>query len=325
MKAVVYTNYGAPDVLRLKEVEKPAPKDNEVLIRVQATTVTSGDWHLRKGDPFFARLFTGLIKPKNPILGHEFSGQIESAGKDVKRFKKGDKVFGSTGLTSGAYAEFLCLPEDGLLVKKPDNLTYEQAAAVPVGALTALFFLRKGNIQKGRKVLISGASGSVGSYAVQLAKYFGAEVTGVCSTANVELVKSLGANHVVDYSKEDFTKNGEAYDLIFDAVGKASFSRCKNSLKPKGFYISTAFGLTLVLKMLLTSITNNRKVIVGIANETPDELIFVKDLIEVGTIKPVIGRRYHFEEIAEAHRYVERGHKTGNAVITVDNVMSFQS
>jgi NADPH:quinone reductase-like Zn-dependent oxidoreductase len=325
MKAIVYTNYGSADVLRLKEVDKPIPKDNEVLIKVSATTVTAGDWHLRKGDPFFARFFTGLMKPKNPILGHELAGEIESVGKDVTRFKKGDAIFGSTGFGSGTYAEYVTLPEDGLVAIKPDSVTYEQAAAVPVGALTALYFLRKGKLRSGQKVLINGASGSVGTFAVQLAKHFGAEVTGVSSTAHVELVKSLGADKVIDYTKEDFTKNGQIYDLIFDTVGKAPYSRVKNSLATKGYYVSTAFGLSLLVQMLITSMTGGKKVIVGIAEEIPEELLFLKELVEAGKIKPVITKRYPLEQIAEAHKYVESGHKTGNAVITVDKTPAYQS
>jgi NADPH:quinone reductase-like Zn-dependent oxidoreductase len=324
MKAIVYTNYGPADVLRLKEVDKPTPKDNEVLIKVYATTVTAGDWHLRKGDPLFARFFTGLLKPKNPILGHELAGEIESVGKDVTRFKKGDQVFGSTEFGSGTYAEYVTLPADGLVAIKPDNVTFEEAAAVPVGALTALYFLRKGNIRSGQKVLINGASGSVGTFAVQLAKHFGAEVTGVSSTVNVALVKSLGADTVIDYTKEDFTKNGQTYDLIFDAVGKAPYSRSKYSLEAKGCYVSTAFGLSLLVQMLTTSMIGGKKVIVGIAEETPEEFLFLKELVEAGKIKPVISKRYLLKQIAEAHRFVESGHKTGNAVITVDKTLAYQ-
>jgi NADPH:quinone reductase-like Zn-dependent oxidoreductase len=316
MKAIVYTKYGPPEVLKLKEVEKPVPKDNEVLIKVHASTVTPMDWHLRQpGMNIIARMMSGLRKPKNTILGVELAGDIEAVGKDVKQLKKGDQVFG--GGRPGAHAEYACMPEDEVAIKPP-NITYEEAAAVHFGAGVALIYLRNhGHIQKGHKVLINGASGGVGTFAVQLAKYFKAEVTGVCSTTNLEMGQSLGADRVIDYTKEDFTKNDQTYDIIFDAVGKRSYSQCKGSLKQNGIYLSTVATIPLLLQMLWTSKIGNKKAKFVLQKTTKEDLIFLKDLIEAGKLRTVIDRTYPLSEIAEAHKYSEKGHAKGKVVITV--------
>ncbi len=324
MKAIVYHKYGSPDVLELKEVEKPTPKDNEVLIRIYATTVTAGDCEIRRFEmPILfwlpIRIYMGIIKPRIKILGQELAGEIESVGKDVKLFGKGDQVFAAADARFGAYAEYKCLPSTHVMKIKPANMTYDEAGGVPVGGLNALHFLRKGNIQSGQKVLIYGATGSIGTFAVQLAKYFGAEVTGVCSTPNIELVKSLGTDKVIDYTKEDFSKNGETYDVIFDTVGKSSFSRSKRSLKKKGFSLLANPGLSQTVRGLWTSMTTSKKVIIALARYRTEDLVFLKELIEAGKIKSVIDRRYPLEQIAEAHRYVEKGHKKGNVIITLEH------
>jgi len=325
MKAILHTKFGPPDELQLKEVEKPVPKDNEVLIKVHATTVTSTDCNVRNFTfvpgvfQLPARLFMfGVFKPRISILGIDLAGEIETVGKDVKRFKEGDQVFGTPGMTFGAHAEYTCVPEDGALTIKPANMAWEEAAAIFLGASTALFYLRdKGNIQAGHKTFIYGASGAIGTYAVQLAKYFGAQVTGVCSTTNLEMVKSLGADKVIDYTKEDYTESGETYDLILDTVGKTSFSRCKKSLKQKGVFLPVLMDLKELVQIVWTSMTGGKRVKGGVAGESVEDLDFFKELIEAGKLKPVIDRCYPLEQTVEAFRYVERGHKKGNVVITL--------
>ncbi len=320
MKAVVYEKYGGPEVLQLMEVETPTPKDNEVLIKIHATSVCAPDWRFRKPDPSLVRLMNGIRRPKIRILGQELAGEIQAVGKDVESFREGDQVFGMAGTKYGAYAEFICLPEDATLATKPTNLTYAESAAVPIGGDTALYFLRdQGNIQSGQKVLVYGASGSVGTYAVQLAKHFGAEVTGVCSTTNLELVKSLGADFVVDYKKEDFSERGETYDIIFDTVGKSPFSQSVKSLKEEGIYLQGAFIPSFGIRGKLAAIRSNKKFKGGTGTDKTEDLIFLRDLIEAGKIKPAIDRSYPLEEISEAHRYVDTGRKKGNVVITLDH------
>lgn len=323
MKAIEYTKYGSPEVLQLKEVKKPIPKDNEVLIKIHATTVTATECTFRKGEPYFSRIFTGLSKPKITRLGEELAGEIETIGKDVKTFKMGDHVFGTAGPGFGANAEYICIPENGVLAIKPINVNHDEAASSVDGFLTALPFLRdKGNIQKGQKVLIYGASGSIGVAAVQIANYYGAEVTGVCSTTNIELVNSLGANNVIDYTKDDFTKTGETYDIIFDTVGKTSFSKCKGLLKPKGIFLESGIGMGILPQVILTSLAGGKKAKIAATglrspHERTKDLVFLKELMETGKIKPVIDRSYPLGQIAEAHTYVDKGHKKGNVVISV--------
>ncbi len=318
MKAILATGYGPPDVLQLKEVERPTPRNNEVLIRVHASTVAAGDVRLRSSTwaPWFwlpARMLWGLTRPRKAIPGNELAGEIESVGRDVTKFAKGDQVYGIMWEVSfgGANAEYKCLPEDAVAIK-PANMTYEEAAAVPIGALTALVLLRKADVQRGQRILIYGASGSVGTFAVQLAKHFGAEVTAVCSAANVEMVKSLGANKVIDYTKEDFTASGQFYDAIFDAVMKTSFAHCRGSLTRRGVYITVDWP---ILRALWASMASSRRIVYGIARRIED-LEFLKDLIEAGEVRTVIDRCYPLAETAEAHAYVEQGHKKGNVVIT---------
>ncbi len=318
MKAAVYTRYGPPEVLQLKEVDKPVPKNNEVLIRVCATVVTSGDVRMRKADPFIVRIINGFLKPKRPILGVNFAGIIEEAGKDARLFKKNDRVFGSTVLDFGTYAEYVCVSEDGVLAEMPSNVSYEEAAVVPFGTLTSLHFLRKGNVSRGNKVLIYGASGSLGTAAVQLAKYFGAEVTAVCSTVNLGLVKSLGADEVLDYTKNEFLNSTKTFDFIYDTVGRIPFFACVKKLNQGGIFLNAVhippFSL---LKDLCFFFSGGKRVIGGMSLERKDDLIFIKGLIEGGKYKPVIDRCYMLEQISEAHRYVEQGHKKGNVAVTV--------
>ncbi len=303
MKAAVYLEYGPPEVVHLKDVEKPTPKDDEVLVRVHATTVAAGDVRMRKPDPFAARLYNGLLRPRRvTVLGFELAGEIAAAGKSVRMFKVGDQVFAFTGFRFGAHAQYRCLPESGtvkkgLIALKPNQMSYAQAAAVPIGGLTALAFLRKGHVQPGHAVLVYGASGSVGTYAVQLAKYFGARVTGVCSGANLDLVRSLGADRVVDYTSEDFTRGGDTYDLVFDAVGKTSAAGSRRSVKRNGVFLSVN----------------------GSADVLPEDLDYLREAIDEGKLTAVIDRCFPLEKIAAAHRYVETGHKKGNVVIMVDH------
>ena len=324
MKAIVHTKYGPADELQLKEVEKPVPKEDEVLIKIHATTITTTDCNVRNLTflPRYLwlpmRLQFGLREPNTNILGIELAGEIEAVGKDVKRFQTGQQVYGTPEPALGAHAEYICIPEDGVLAEKPANMTYEEAATVTLAGHTALYFIRdQANVQPGQKVLINGASGGVGTFAVQLAKYYGAEVTGVCSTRNVELVKTLGADHVIDYTREDFTQSGETYDVIFDAVSKSSFLRCRGSLKKGGLYLATLPKLAVLLHMVWTSKFGDKKVKNGSREATVEDLHFFKELIEAGKLRTVIDRRYPLEQTAEAFRYVEKGHKKGNVVITV--------
>lgn len=326
MKAILHTAYGPADELQLKEVEKPVPKAGEVLIKIHATTVTTSDCNIRNLT-FVPKIFWlptrmqfGFTKPKITILGFDLAGEIEAIGKGVTGFRVGDRVFGTTEPAYGAHAEYICLPEDGVITNKPANLTYEEAATIPVIANTALHFIRDlGKVQAGQRVLINGASGGVGTFAVQLAKHFGAEVTGVCSSTNLEMVKSLGADKVMDYTREDFTKNNEVYDVIFDAAGKSSFSRCKNSLSKEGIYLDTLPKLSTLLFMFWTSYFGSKKTIMEGAPAKLDNLLTLKELIEAGKLITVIDRRYPLEQIVDAYKYVEKGHKKGNVVIKVAN------
>ncbi|TVR25076.1 MAG: NAD(P)-dependent alcohol dehydrogenase [Anaerolineaceae bacterium] len=334
MKAIVYNEYGSPDVLQLESVQKPTPKDNEVLVRIRATTVGYGDLLARNfkysrsafnmPSLFWlpARIAFGYNRPAQRILGSEFAGEVAAIGKNVTRFKVGDPVFGYPGASFGAYAEYLCMREDGLLTIKPADMTDPEAATIPYGALTALSLLRKVAIQPGQRVLINGASGSIGAAALQLAKHYGAEVTGVCGTPRMDFVKALGADHVIDYTKQDFTQNGQTYDLIVDVLGKCSFSHCRDSLKPEGVLLLASFKARQALRMLWTSLTGGKKMICALSSYKPEDLTHIKELVEAGQIKAVIDRCYPLEQAASAHRYVESGAKTANVVIVMGNSRS---
>lgn len=322
MKAVSYYKYGSPDVLKLEDLEKPVPKDNEILIKIYATTVTAVDSIFRNGKTFSARIATGVFKPKINIPGSDFAGEVEAAGKGVTLFRIGDRVFGDSSIKSSTYAEYICLNENDPIISMPSNTGFEEAAAIPYGTLTALPFLRdNGKIKEEHKVLVIGASGAVGSAAVQLAGYFGAEVTGVCSSVSTELVKSLGADSVIDYKTNDFTRSGKTYDIIFDTVGKSSFSQCKNSLKEGGVYLTTVVGPVILLQMLMTSKSKKKAVIAftGLRKKEAKlkDLSFIKSLVESGKLKPVIDKKYPLADAAEAHRYVDGGHKKGNVLLTI--------
>ncbi len=319
MKAAVYTKYGPPEVLQLKEVEKPTPKDNEVLIKVHATTVNRTDCGFLRAKPFFIRFISGLAGPKRTILGCEFAGEIEAVGKNVKSLVSGDHVFGYSGVSFGAQAEYMTMPEQGMLTTVPASMSDEEAAPITEGAHYALNNIRKANVRGGQRVLINGATGGIGSAAVQLVKYYGANVTAVCGTKNAELVKSLGADEVIDYAVEDFTKSGKKYDFVFDAVGKSSFGACKKLLKPGGIYCSTELGFMWQNPFLAlwTSKFGSKKVIFPIPTEEKEDALFFKELIETGKFRPAIDRCYPLEKIVDAYKYVETGQKTGNVVITV--------
>lgn len=317
MKAAVYASYGAPEVVQIKTLAKPVPQDNEILVKIHATAVNSADARLRRADPFAVRFFFGLFRPSKSVLGGVLSGTVEAVGKNVRKFKVGDQVFGSAYPHFGAHAEYICLPETGTLAVKPDNISHEEAAALPFGGLTAVHFLQKGNIQPGQKVLVYGASGAIGTAAVQIAKYFGAEVTGVCSTANMEMVKSLGADHVIDYTKTDFTTIGGQYDVVFETVNKAPFSACLAALRENGTLILGAAMLTAMLRGAWVSLTGSKKVISGVAVETVTALALLKKMAEEGRLKAVIDKKYDFAQIATAHAYVDTGRKKGNVVIVV--------
>jgi NADPH:quinone reductase-like Zn-dependent oxidoreductase len=320
MKAMIYEQYGPPEVLRLKELEMPSPKDHEVLVKVSATTVTSGDVRMRKADPFGVRFYNGLARPRRfQILGSEFAGTISAVGKGVRLFRKGDRVFGGTGTKLGTHAEYLCIPETGAIAAMPDRVSFEDAAAIPFGAATSLYFLKeKGNIQAGQKVLIYGASGALGAYAVQLAKILGAEVSAVCSMRNMELVKSLGADKVIDYTGSDFSRTGERYDIVYDTIGKSPFTGSLHSLGKNGHYLRAVhMDPSQLIRGIGINLMGGRKVIGGVAIQSKEQIEFINGLMRAGKLKSVVDRKYPFDAIPEAHRYVEQGRKRGAVIITV--------
>jgi NADPH:quinone reductase-like Zn-dependent oxidoreductase len=317
MRAIQYTEYGPPEVLNLKEIEKPKPCENELLIKIHATAVNSGDLKLRKAEPAAIRLFFGLFKPRRKILGAVFAGEVVSSGNKVSKFKNGDRVYGMTGMRMGGYAEYICIPENKCITLIPENLNYEEAASIPFGAVTAMHFLKKAKIQTGQKILINGASGAVGTAAIQIAKNFGAEVTAVCSSVNFDLVKSLGAEYVIDYKKQNFTLCDETYDVIYETVGKVPFSECIKVIKPKGTVLIGSGGISDMLNGVLKKVSRGINSVSGVSAEDPEDLKFVSKLIRSGIYRPVIDNVYQLEEIVTAHRYAELGHKRGNVVIKV--------
>ncbi len=317
MKAIEVTKYGSPEFLQMKEVEKPSPKENEILIKIHATSVSSGDARMRRADPFIIRLIFGFKRPRKPVLGVVVAGEIEAIGKTVTNYKVGDQVFGSSGMNFGAHAEYVAVSENAVLALKPGNMSYEEAAAIPFGATASMHFLRIANIQKGQKVLIYGASGALGTMAVQLAKNYGADITAVCSTSNIELMKSLGADEVIDYTKEDFSKNGKKYDVVFDTIGKSSIRKALRSLNKNGYLLLASAGIGTMIGGAIKSIFISKKIVSGVIKETVEDMNFFKQEIEKGKLKAVIDRIYTLKQMAEAHAYVDKGHKKGNVVIAI--------
>lgn len=319
MKAIVSTAYGAPEVLQMKDVEKPIPGENEILIKIHATTVSSGDARIRRADPFVIRLIFGFSKPKKSIPGVVVAGEVDAVGSSVSKFKSGDKVFGSSGMAFGAHAEYVAVPENAVLALKPENISYEEAAAIPFGGTAAMHFLRLANIKAGQKVLVYGASGALGTLGIQLARNLGAEVTAVCSSANFELVKSLGADTVIDYTKEDFTRNREHYDVVFDTLGKSPLGRTLKSLKKGGLVLLANAGMGTMVSGAFRSAFSNKKIVSGVIKETSEDINYFKQLIEDGKLKAVIDRIYTLKQISEAHTYVDKGHKKGNVIIAINH------